>query len=116
MGWQAVGAADFYLRAQADFREEGGEVDIPVSHGRLMSGMSLRQVVAKPEGPLREIEVLPVANDEIHRHIQGIFDVVIKAGSRIVEEREQAGAVRIGSRPDFAARGQETARLAFKER
>jgi len=35
--WQAVGAADFDLRPQADFGKERGQVQIPIGHVCLMA-------------------------------------------------------------------------------
>ena len=61
----------------------------------------------------RRIDILAVAIDEIHRHIQHIIGILFIAKAVFEHERQHPCAARIGVGPDMAAIGEETIGLAL---
>ena len=59
--------------------------------------------------------VLPVADDEIHRHVERPFDIIGKAEVRRETEFQHAGALVVGVAPDVAAPALQPVRLALGE-
>ena len=59
---------------------------------------------------------LPVAIDEIHRHIERVVDIALEAEAVLEDEGQHAGARVVDIGPDVAAIGQEAVGPALAER
>ena len=64
----------------------------------------------------RGIDVLAVAIDEVHRHIEHVVGVALEAEAVLEDEGQHAATVGIGVGPDVAAVALVAHRLAFLER
>ena len=63
-----------------------------------------------------DVDVLAVAVDEVHRHIERIVAVALVAEPVLEDEGQHAGAVGVGVFPDVAAEALVAVGLAFRER
>ena len=89
----------------------------PIGHRRLFTGQCGQlpfQEIAKRHA--QRIDVLPVAVDKIHRHIQRVFGVSFKAKALVKGKRQHTGPGVIQMPPDFAAPGFMAVWLALKKR
>ena len=68
------------------------------------------------EGHMRHVVVAPVADDEIHRHVERPFDIVGKAEVGREAEFLQARALVVGVAPDLATPRLPAVRPPFRER
>ena len=85
--------------------------------GRLLAGQR-RQLAGEEiaEALARGVDVSAVAEHEVHRHVEHVVEVALVAEAVLEHERQHAGAVRVGVRPDVAAEAEEAVGLAFGER
>ena len=112
----AIGAAHFEEALEPHLREDGREVIGEIGHQRLLAGERRQAAVEKvAEGLAGDVEIFAVAVDEVHRHIERVIEIAFVAEPVLEHERQHAGAVRIGVRPDMAAEGEETVGLSFGE-
>ena len=63
-----------------------------------------------------DVDVVAVAVDEVHRHVEGIVDIALEAHAGLEHERQHARAAAVGVAPHLAAHRHEAVRLAFGER
>ena len=77
------------------------------------AGQAAIQEIA--EGLAGDVDIMAVAVDEIHRHIERVIEIALVAEAVLEHEGQHAGAVRIGVRPDVGAEGEEAVGLALGE-
>ncbi len=102
-------------------RRTSGNSVVRWSDQSLLRGQLARQ---RRQAPFEEIakalaggiDVLAVAVDEVHRHIQHVLDVALEAHAVLEHERQDAAAVGIGVGPDVTAIAEEAVRPALGER
>ena len=84
---------------------------------RLLAGQ-LRQFAVEeiPEPLAGDIDILAVAVDEIHRHVECIIAIAFVAEPVLEHEGKHSGSVGVGVFPDVAAEALEAVGLAFEER
>ena len=89
----------------------------PVGEPRLLA-RQLRQLAVEEvaEALAGDVDVLAVAVDEVHRHIEHVVAVALVAEAVLEHERQHAGAVGVGVVPDVAAEALVAVGLAFGER
>ena len=106
---------DEFLHAR--FGEHRGHMVGPIRQSRLFARQR-RQLAGQkiPERLTQRIDILAVAVDKIHRHIQHPIDVALKAETRVKRKRQHAGAAVVEAPPDPAAPGFMPVQLAVKER
>ncbi len=64
----------------------------------------------------RGIDILAVLVDKIHRHIERMARIALKAHAVLEHKRQHAAAIGVGIGPDMAAETEEAVRLALGER
>ena len=62
-----------------------------------------------------DVDILAVAIDEIHRHVEHVVDIALEPHAVLERERQGAAAVGIGVGPDMAAEAHEAVGLAVGE-
>ncbi len=99
-----VGPAHLEELLEPDFWKKRREVVLPILDGRLVA-RELRQLATHEgaEALARDIHILMVAHDEIHRHVERVLGVAVKAEVGLEDEREHAGAGGIGVKPNVRA-------------
>ena len=112
-----VGAAHFEVALQPHLGKGRGDVIGPVAQGRLLA-RSRRQLALQEiaEALPRSIDVLAVAIDEVHRHIEHVVGIALEAEAVLEHEGQHATTVGIGVGPDVAAVALEARLLALLER
>ena len=112
-----IGAAHFEELLQAHFGEYRGEMIRPVLE-RGTHARQLRQLAFEKgaEALARCIVIVAVAVDEIHRHIERIIDIALIAHALLESERQHAGPVGIGVKPNGRAKALKAVGLSLRER
>ena len=112
-----IGAAHLEVVLQPHLGEGRGDVVGPVVDRRQLARprrqLALEEIL---EVLARGIDVLAVAIDEVHRHVQHVVDIALEAEAVLEHEGQHAAAVGIGVGPDVAAIALEAHGLAFDER
>src|SRR5688572_8694719 len=93
----AIGAAHLEEALEANLGEGGRQMIDPVAQPRLLAGKRRQPAVqeiaeALPGG----VDILAVAEDEIHRHVERIVAIALVAEATLEHERKHSGAVRVG--------------------
>ena len=88
----------------------------PVGERRLLAGKNRQPPIeeiakAEPSG----VNIFPIAEHEIHRHVERIFAVALIAEPVVEHERQHPRARGVGVFPDMAAEAAETVGLALGE-
>ncbi len=88
------------------------------SDSRGFSPGKLRQFAVEEgaEALARDVDVLAVAVDEVHRHIERIVEVALVSEAVLEHEGQHAGAVGVGVFPDVAAEAAVAVGLALGQR
>ena len=77
---------------------------VEVLHGRLLAGhhrkLAFQEILERQAGG---VDVLAVAVDEVHGHIEDIVDVTLEAEALLEDKRQRAAAIRVGIGPAVAA-------------
>ena len=112
----AVRPAHLEKALQAHLGKERREMVGPVRGGRLLAGQGREPPLEKiaerlPAG----VEVLAVAIDEVHGHVEHVVGVALEAHAVLEHEGQHAAAVRVGVGPEMAAVAEEAVRLALGE-
>src|SRR3546814_4324622 len=88
----------------------------PVALARLFAGKRRKIALQEiPEGLAHRVDVPAVAVDEVHRHIERIIGIAIKAEPLLEHKGQHARPMGIGVGPDMAAIGKKAARLRSEE-
>ncbi len=80
----------------------------------MLSGVTFFKKIAEAETVPGQVQIDPVADNEIHWYVEGILNVVGKTGVRVVEEGQKSGPVGVGSRPDLSTGAQKSTRFAIE--
>ena len=113
----AIRAAHFEKALEPDFGESGGKVVGPVGQPRFLA-RQLRQLAIDEgaEAFAGDIDVLAVAEHEIHRHFERVIAVALISEAVLEHEGQHAGAAGVGVFPDMAAEALVAVGLALGER
>ena len=111
-----IGATHFEKLLQPHFGEQGREMVLPILERRLFTGQ-LRELAIEesPEILARDVDILVVADDEVHRHRQRVVGILLEPEALIERKGEHAGAGPIGVEPDVRAEAQILGGLAVDE-
>jgi hypothetical protein len=97
--------------------EDGRQVVGPVAQRRNLARQAGQLAVEKiTERLARHVDILAVAEDEIHRHIEGEIHITLETEAVLEDEGQHPGAVRIQILPAMGAVGQHPGRLTLPER
>jgi hypothetical protein len=111
-----VGAALLEELLETHLGEQGREMVLPILHRR-PDARQLRQL-ALHEGAetlAGDVDVLTLANDEVHRHIERVFGIAVEAKALFEGEGQHAGPGVVGIEPDVRAEAQIARGLAVDE-
>ena len=112
----AIAPAHFKEAFQPHFGKGGRKMVVPVAISSAFRREARAVFHPENRGSLaRRVDIFPVAENEIHRHIERVIGIALIAETVFKYERQHAGAVRIGIGPDMAAVRKEAVRLAFSE-
>ena len=116
-GGAHIGAAHFEELLQSHFREQGREVILPILDRRLFA-RQLRQFPLEEfaEAFAGDVHIFAVPDGEIHRHVERVVDIALKAHAVFEGEGQHAGAGIVGIEPDMRAKAQIAAVLAVDKR
>ena len=96
--------------------EDGGQVVGPVGQGRNLSRQGRKVALQEiAEGLAKRVDVLAVAVDEIHRHIEDILHPGLEPEAFVEDKGDHAGAGIVQMPPDIVAIAFHAVRLALEE-
>src|SRR6266851_1314631 len=100
----SAGGAHFDIFLEPHLGKNRRQMISPVLDGGPFLAPSALQILAERDpGRLRQVEVIMAADQEVHRYVERIVDVVLEAGVVAEDELKHAAAVRVRIAPDMAA-------------
>ena len=108
-------AAHLEVALQPHLGKDRRDVIDPVGQRRAQVAVA-RQLAGEQvaERQPRHVDILVLALDEIHRHVERVVDIALEAHAVLERERQHAGALVVGVAPDLRAERQEAVRLALR--
>src|ERR1700730_15987309 len=114
--WAAIGAAHLEKRLQPNLGECGRQMVGPIADSRDLT-RKCRQPSGKEiaKGLAARINVMPVAVDKVHRHIEQVVDIALETETLLEDERQGAAPIGVGIGPHDAAMAEEARGPAFNK-
>ena len=86
-----------------------------IGDARLLAGQAGQAPVEEiAEGLAGDVDIMAVAEHEIHRHVERVIEIALIAEAVLEHEGQHAGAIGVGVRPDVAAEGEEAVGPALR--
>src|SRR5919108_6536963 len=86
----------------------------PILDRRAFAVVAMAEKLA--EGQTGHIDIMLVTNNEVHRHVEGVFDVMRERNVRQKSEFQQARPALVSISPDVLAKASVASYLAFADR